>query len=238
MRKFLSKYICLPLALALFCGCSLKEDGDIPDTQARVRFDVTAHKSFGTSDGVILSTVRIIAVDKDGTIAYNKSTKNGLLSKPGEDDTFEIKLPAGNYRLYTVANETPAMSTALDAAGSVADLQKIEVKGSFTEENVPLLQSEQIVLRQLQNGLPQISADGGGTWQNKLTTELVRTQSKVTLHLRKKTYTLTVDGTKTTFAAPDVKFSPYLLVDPTLSKTGTDVSDHHELTGDEHAVFA
>ncbi len=53
-----------------------------------------------------------------------------------------------------------------------------------------------------------------------------------------KTYALTVDGTKTSFAVPDVKFSPYLLVDPTLSKTGTDVSDHHELTGDEHAVFA
>lgn len=187
MSKFLPKCIFLPLALSLLCGCSLKEDGDIPDMQARVRFDVTTHTSPNTTDGVILSTVRFIAIDKDGTIAYNKSTENGLSSKPGEGDTFEIELPAGNYRLYIVANETPAMSTALDAITSAADLQKIEVKGSFTEENVPLSQMEQIVLRQLQNGLPQISTDGGGTWLNKLTTELVRTQSKVTLHLRKKT---------------------------------------------------
>lgn len=53
-----------------------------------------------------------------------------------------------------------------------------------------------------------------------------------------ETYSLTIDGTTTTFSAPDVKFSPYLLVDPTLGKTGPDVSDHHELTGSERAVFA
>lgn len=185
MSKFFHRYIWLPLVLAVLCGCSQSKGIDSSAQQTRIRFMVAPYASFGTGDGVVLSTVRIIAVDKSGRIAYNHSTENGLSAKPGMDNTFEIELPEGSYSIYTIANETTAMGTALDAAGSENDLKNIEVKGSFSEETVPLVQNEQIVLRQ-QNGQTQVSADGGGSWQDKFTTQLVRTQSKVTLHMRKK----------------------------------------------------
>lgn len=42
----------------------------------------------------------------------------------------------------------------------------------------------------------------------------------------------------TTFVAPDVKFSPYELIDPKLGEGGSDVSNHTLLADDERAVLA
>ena len=185
MCKFI-QYICLPLALAIFSGCTNNETVDNDTSrQARVRFEV-APLAFGTGDGVVFSSARIIAVDNKGKVAYNQTTATGLSLKPGATDIFDIELPAGNYLLYIVVNETPAMGRQLDAVGSVNDMKTVTVEGSFNEESVPLAQTEQISLRE-KNGRSQVSADGGTTWQERITTELVRTQSKATLYVRKMT---------------------------------------------------
>lgn len=182
MSKISYTSACLLLALILLWGCSQSPEAGAP---GNTRLEVAANVSSASGSGVVLSTVRIIAADNSGAIVYNRSTDNGLAAKPGADNTFEIALRGGIYTIYTVANETPEMSAAFDAAASEADLRNIRVKGSFTEATVPLAQSEQIILRQ-QKGQIQISSDGGNTWQDRLAMELVRTQSKVSLYLRKK----------------------------------------------------
>lgn len=185
MRKFIL-HICLPLALAVFCGCTHNETTDNDDSrQARIRFEV-APLAFGTGNGVVFSTARIIAIDNQGKVVYNQTTATGLSLKPGANDIFEIELPVGNYLIHTIVNETQAMGLQLDAVGSANDMKAVTVEGSFNEESVPLAQTEQITLRE-KNGQSQVSADGGSTWQDQITTELVRTQSKATLYLRKMT---------------------------------------------------
>ncbi len=185
MRKFIL-HICLPLALAVFCRCTHNETTDNDDSrQARIRFEV-APLAFGTGDGVVFSTARIIAIDNQGKVVYNQTTATGLSLKPGANDIFEIELPAGNYLIHTIVNETQAMGLQLDAVGSANDVKAVTVEGSFNEESVPLAQTEQITLRE-KNGQSQVSADGGNTWQDQITTQLVRTQSKATLYLRKMT---------------------------------------------------
>ena len=186
MRKFI-QYICLPLALAAFCGCTSNEGVDSDDQQARIRFEV-APVAFSAEDGVVFSSARIIAVDSKNKVAYNQTTATGLSLKPGTTDIFEIELPAGNYLLYTIVNETPGMGRQLDAVNSADDLKTVTITGSFSEENIPLAQTEQITLRG-KGGQSEVSADGGATWKSRITTELVRTQSKATLYLRKMTGT-------------------------------------------------
>lgn len=175
-------------------GCA--RDNSVESANVPLRFTVRAKALNGTSSvGASLSSVRLVAVRKTtGGIAFNRSTDNGLQEVLQSDgsSTFTLELKAGDYALYSIANETASMSNELNNLKNLEDIKKIAVTGSFTENTIPYLGQVDFMLRNVAGGANtefEVSIDGGTTWSRQLDVTMTRTQCKVSLFLRKKTGT-------------------------------------------------
>lgn len=171
MNTFVFKYTIILLTLVHFFSCTREEREERPDTTP-IQLTVVTKATTGQLDGVVISKLRIIAIDGNGKVVFNKTTGNGLNKVDGTDNAYSITLPGeGSYTIHTIANETSAMAAQLDVADKKENLDNIKIQGNFTKENIPLYKKDKIVVKQ----------------QQKLETELERTQCKISLYLRKKT---------------------------------------------------
>lgn len=193
--KSLFTTVLLTLLVTILTACSGDDTVNINPykNNSYLRVNTMALKGEAV-DGVTASVIRLVVVNRQNSkIVLNKTTSGDLTEEPGTPSgsgKFILNLKSGEYTLCVIANETAAMTGALESAADMSDLKDIVVAGSFGEADVPLYRQQDFIFRVKSNGTDvtaEVSADGGTTWRDELDIELLRTQCKVSLWLRKKT---------------------------------------------------
>lgn len=150
-------------------------------------------KGIVNSDGVTVSTVRIMALDlNSGTFAYN-GTYQG-------DADLRFVVPKGRYRLYVVINEFGDLATGLANATRLSDLESLTLTSPTTEADLVCFGETKDFMLQAKassTGSPregEVSFDNGSTWSSApLTVSATRVATKVTVYARRKTVSTSTD---------------------------------------------
>lgn len=175
-------------ALAGLWGCVKEPVSDID--QAKVNLSISTRAIIGTNiNGVTISKMRIIVAKTYGNIVFNRTAENGLIEDI--DDSFILQLVAGTYDIFVIANESEAMTPTLNAATTKMALDAITLITPRTENTLVLLGNCNFTL--VSNSTDQTQAEvtvnnGAAAWSNqKLTVDLIRLASKITLKVTKNT---------------------------------------------------
>lgn len=117
---------------------------------------------------------------------HNKIIKNEIIAE--ENGSYPLQLFKGEYRLVILINEPSEITSALNNATALRDLQAIQLNSSQRESNIVLVSNNMInvttVAGQPTQGL--VSVDGAPATQNP-EIEIKRAQAKTTLYMRKYT---------------------------------------------------
>ncbi|HAC20787.1 MAG TPA: hypothetical protein DCF91_01655 [Porphyromonadaceae bacterium] len=196
MKKYLSYpvisvILSIATLLSLYgCVSEIKEYEESDDNKI-VSLDVNV-----ISASEQISTIQnyrlVIAEFGSGLIYQNKATQNNTLDQP-VDKRLNVSLKPGKYKTYLLANEHPLMSSILNNAKFLSEIDKIiidqDIIEDFTENNIPMLAENTIEIK----ADPSSTTDGGlvkeptTDWGPSYTAKLQRVVAKVSLVLNKNT---------------------------------------------------
>lgn len=196
-RNYICSVILLLASLSLLIACQPDAD-ESDDLLAETSVNVVVNtRASGETDGDVRSLRLVVTGWTDsgtGTVSYNR-----LNQSPEITTGFTVKARKGNNNFYLIANETPDMTSALDALKTAADVDQFKIKFK------PLKAGESPVMFGVMKKVAVNAADkdkvatvtytdAGTTYpnQNKLPLTLTRTSARFSLAFIKKSAAFTV----------------------------------------------
>ncbi len=181
----------------LLPGCGRDETG--ADSE-RTPVKVATRAAIGSEiDGVTLNSVRIIAVDDTGYVAFNEyrdADSDDLGFVDGElgeltAGNFIVSILPGTYDFYAVVNELSAQRAALDAAKGLSALKAIKLSASDIPSEADMVcvgeaAGVRVIPAADEDSHAMVSI-GGATATERLNIPVVRAVTKLTVKVRKQT---------------------------------------------------
>lgn len=196
-HRYFSGYLILFVFILLSACSNEKNSNDPTGSDDPVYIEVNTKSVIGSViDGVTISKMRMIIAEQGSEIIFQNLT---TLQENTDGSGFLVNVRPGSYRIYLIANETSAMTTALSAMRSLQQVRNYVVQAAdyniYTEANITLFAENAIKVKENPANTSQglVSIDNGATWATFYSASLKRIMAKVSLKL------------KTTNATDDIK---------------------------------
>ena len=180
----------------LLSGC--RDDGYLPDPdqdrEMHVKF--ASRAAIGeTIDGVLVSSIRIIAIDKFGRVVFNKSAPSGGLvyePNPSLNDVtvgdYKLTMREGTYTFYAIMNEASlgsgaATLAALNISNDEDDLAAIRVPAT----TATLTETTMVCVGSVSGVIIADTNNDGIADIERLNIPVKRVASKLNVNIRKTT---------------------------------------------------
>lgn len=197
-RHYICSVILLLASLSLLIACQPDAD-ESDDLLAETSVNVVVNtRASGETDGDVRSLRLVVTGWTDsgaGTVSYNR-----LNQSPEIAAGFTVKARKGDNNFYLIANETPDMTSALDALKTAADVDQFKIKFKpLTAGESPVMfgvMKKVVVKAADEDKLATVTyTDAEGithTGQDKLPLTLTRTSARFSLAFIKKSDAFTV----------------------------------------------
>ena len=190
---FKLKIVLFAAAVTVLSGCT-RENGAPRRSDEAVAVKIGSRAVIGeTIDGVMVNSIRIVAINSNGRVAYNESTiddglvyeKNTGLTAPVTGD-YIANLYPGTYKFYAVVNEALLEEGAADLAAlglldTEEDLKGIKVPAGMTEANMVCVGMVEAVIGTTEGDDPVAVITVGGVGLDRLNIPVERVATKFTV---------------------------------------------------------
>lgn len=186
--RYVTDYLIL-LMLVVLSSCTNEQNGSDPaGSDDPVYIEVNTKSVIGSViDGVTISKMRMIVAEQGSEIIFQNLT---TLQENTDASGFLVNVRPGSYRIYLIANETPAMTTALSSMRSLQQVRNYVVSETdynlYNEANITLFAENAIKVKENPANTSQglVSIDNGSTWNSYYAASLKRIMAKVSLKLK------------------------------------------------------